>query len=47
MKCSYCSKEINKGTGMMYVSKSGKVSYYCSNRCYKYDVVLHRKAKVD
>jgi len=45
MKCSYCSKEIEKGRGIMFVHRSGKISYYCSNRCYKFDTVYHRKFK--
>ncbi|MGC8676494.1 MAG: 50S ribosomal protein L24e [Candidatus Micrarchaeia archaeon] len=44
MKCSYCSKDIEPGTGIMFVRKSGAIRYYCSNRCYKLDV-LHRKKR--
>ncbi len=43
MKCSYCSNDIRKGTGMMYVYNSGVIKYYCSARCYKNDAVLGRK----
>ncbi len=43
MKCSYCSAEVPKGGGIMYVYKIGNVSYYCSSKCYKNDVVLNRK----
>ncbi len=43
MKCSYCSAEIQKGRGIMYVYKIGNVSYYCSSKCYKNDIVLKRK----
>ncbi|MGC8649027.1 MAG: 50S ribosomal protein L24e [Candidatus Micrarchaeia archaeon] len=43
MKCSYCGIEIKKGTGTMYVRKNGDVSYFCSNRCYKNSIVLHKK----
>lgn len=43
MKCSYCQSDIEKGTGMMYVRKSGAVKYYCSTRCYKFDVIYHMK----
>ncbi|MGC8699742.1 MAG: 50S ribosomal protein L24e, partial [Candidatus Micrarchaeia archaeon] len=39
MKCSYCSREIEKGTGIMYVKKNGTIRYYCSNRCMKFDLV--------
>ncbi len=43
MKCSYCTTEIEKGTGMMYVRKMGATKYYCSKRCYKYDVNFKKK----
>ncbi|MDE1869159.1 MAG: 50S ribosomal protein L24e [Candidatus Micrarchaeota archaeon] len=43
MKCTHCSKEIPKGTGTMYVYKIGNISYFCSNRCYKNEIILHRK----
>ncbi len=42
MKCSYCSGDIRKGAGMMYVHNSGVIRYYCSSRCYKNDAVLGR-----
>ena len=43
MKCAYCQSDIEKGTGMMYVRKTGAIKYYCSNRCYKFDVVQRKK----
>ncbi len=43
MKCSYCSGEVPKGRGIMYVYKTGNVGYYCSSKCYKNGVVLKRK----
>lgn len=43
MKCSYCSKEIEKGTGMMFVKKMGAIKYYCSKRCFKFDVKFKKK----
>ena len=43
MKCSYCSKEVSKGTGTMYVFKTGDINYFCSMRCYKNGIVLKRK----
>jgi ribosomal protein L24E len=30
---------------MMYIFRTGKINYYCSGRCYKYDIVMHRKLK--
>lgn len=43
MKCSYCTSEIEKGTGTTYVRKNGTVKYYCSNRCLKLNIVQVRK----
>lgn len=43
MKCSYCSGEVPKGSGIMYVYKNGTVNYYCSSKCYKSDIILKRK----
>jgi large subunit ribosomal protein L24e len=45
MKCSYCTQEIEKGTGLMYVRKTGAVKYYCSDRCYNFDSVQHKKQR--
>ncbi len=35
MKCSYCSKEISEGKGLMFVNKIGTISYFCSGTCFK------------
>lgn len=45
MRCSYCSNEIRKGTGTIYVFKTGAINYFCSNRCYKNAIILHRKPR--
>ena len=33
MKCSFCSKEIEAGTGMMFVKNDARIFYYCSSKC--------------
>lgn len=43
MKCSYCSKEIEKGTGFAYVRKAGVIRYFCSKRCYRLNTIQNRK----
>lgn len=43
VKCTYCTREIPKGTGTMYVYKTGTINYFCSNRCFKNGVVMHRR----
>ncbi len=44
-KCAYCTKDIEKGTGLMFVKRTGVSRYYCSNRCFKFDNVQQRKPK--
>jgi large subunit ribosomal protein L24e len=35
VKCTYCGKNIEAGTGMMLVAKDGKVVNFCSKKCEK------------
>ncbi|MFI5412359.1 MAG: 50S ribosomal protein L24e [Candidatus Micrarchaeales archaeon] len=42
-KCAYCLTELKKGTGIMYIHKTGDIAYYCSNSCFKNHVFLDRK----
>ncbi|PIN81972.1 50S ribosomal protein L24e [Candidatus Woesearchaeota archaeon CG10_big_fil_rev_8_21_14_0_10_30_7] len=34
-ECSFCGKEIEQGTGMMFVKKDGKVLHFCKMKCEK------------
>lgn len=43
MKCTFCGEEIKKGTGKIYVLKTGKLFYFCSNKCEKNLLKLGRK----
>jgi len=45
MKCSYCLKEIERGTGFAFVKKTGAAKYYCSKRCYRFGSVHNRKLR--
>ena len=44
-KCLFCEKKIEKGTGTLYVFKSGKVANLCSTKCEKNMLKLGRKAR--
>jgi len=33
--CNYCKVDIPKGTGTLYIKKSGKFAYFCSSKCGK------------
>ena len=43
MKCSFCKKEIEPGTGKMFVFMSGKVEFFCSSKCEKNMLKLRRE----
>ncbi|MBA3063972.1 50S ribosomal protein L24e [Candidatus Woesearchaeota archaeon] len=45
VKCSFCKQNINKGTGKIYVQKTGKVLYFCSSKCEKNMLKLKRKPR--
>ncbi|NQV91541.1 50S ribosomal protein L24e [Candidatus Woesearchaeota archaeon] len=42
-RCTFCGKEITKGTGKLYIYASGKVANFCSNKCEKNLIQLKRK----
>ncbi len=43
--CSFCGKNIPRGTGKMYIKKDGKLFYFCSSKCEKNMIVLKRKPR--
>lgn len=40
--CSFCGKEIEPGTGRMYIKKDGNVLNFCTKKCFKNMVELKR-----
>jgi len=45
VNCSFCGKDIPKGTGLMFIKKDAKVLNFCSRKCEKNMLVLKRKAR--
>jgi large subunit ribosomal protein L24e len=45
MECSFCGRDIEKGTETVYVTNKGKASYFCSRKCEKNILKLGRKAR--
>lgn len=45
MKCSYCGKEIARGTGKIFVKTDGKILYFHSNKCENNALKLGRDAR--
>jgi len=43
VNCSYCNRPIPRGTGKIFVRKTGKVIYLCSSKCDKNMNQLGRK----
>jgi len=33
--CSFCGKEIEPGTGLIYVKNDGTILRFCSSKCFK------------
>lgn len=42
-KCTFCGISLAPATGKMYVMNSGKILYFCSNKCQKNMFKLKRK----
>jgi len=40
--CAFCGREIEPGTGKMYVMSDGTVYYFCSSKCQKNMLKLNR-----
>jgi large subunit ribosomal protein L24e len=43
VKCSFCNKTLEKGTGKLYVYATGKTENFCSSKCEKNLRKLTRK----
>ncbi|RLI80513.1 50S ribosomal protein L24e [Archaeoglobales archaeon] len=43
--CSFCGKEIEIGTGKMFVKRDGKIFYFCSRKCEKNMLELKRNPR--
>ncbi len=43
--CSFCGREIARGTGKMYVRKDGRIYRFCSSKCEKNQTHLGRKSR--
>jgi large subunit ribosomal protein L24e len=41
-KCSFCGKNIEKGSGKMFVENNGKIYHFCSSKCEKNLLKLRR-----
>ena len=43
VKCSFCNKNVEEGTGKIVVSNTGKVMNFCLMKCEKNMLKLKRK----
>jgi len=44
-KCSFCSRDMNVGTGLVYVKNDGTILRFCSSKCRKNMIELKRTAR--
>ncbi|MEM2757180.1 MAG: 50S ribosomal protein L24e, partial [Sulfolobales archaeon] len=35
VKCSFCGKDVEAGSGLMYVRNDGNIMWFCSSKCLK------------
>lgn len=35
LACAFCGREIEPGTGIMYVRNDGSILYFCGSKCFK------------
>lgn len=42
-RCSFCNKELEKGTGVLYAQKDGKILWFDRTKCEKNMLKLKRK----
>ncbi len=45
MKCSFCNRNVEPGTGVSNVDKVGKVLNFCSSKCKKNMLKLKRNPR--
>jgi len=43
VKCTFCGRELEPGTGTMFVTKEGKLLYFTDSKCEKNFLKLNRK----
>ncbi len=43
--CSFCGHEFPQGMGQMYVKNDGTILWFCSGKCRKNSLKLHRDAR--
>ena len=41
-KCSFCGKDIETGTGTLYIKDDARMMNFCSNKCQKNQLKLKR-----
>ncbi|MBI4895357.1 MAG: 50S ribosomal protein L24e [Candidatus Aenigmarchaeota archaeon] len=44
-KCSFCNKDLERGTGSIVIKKDGKILYFDSKKCEKNLIKLGRDPK--
>jgi large subunit ribosomal protein L24e len=45
VNCKFCSKELEAGTGTMFVKNDGSIFYFCAKKCETNHFKLKRKPR--
>lgn len=45
VRCTFCNKEMEKGTGKKLIQNDGKTVYLCTSKCDRNMIKLGRKAR--
>lgn len=46
VKCSFCRRTIEPGTGTMFVKNDGRVFHFCKSKCEKHLITLDHKPRL-
>ncbi len=44
-KCHFCGRELKKGSGLLYVKKTGVAYYFCGSKCFRNAIKLGREGR--
>ena len=45
VNCTFCNSIVRRGTGLIFVQKTGRILNFCSSKCEKNMLKLGRKAR--
>ncbi|MEM0087735.1 MAG: 50S ribosomal protein L24e [Thermofilum sp.] len=40
--CTFCKRPVKPGSGIAYVRNDGAILHFCSSKCFKSSIKMHR-----